>query len=625
MDKKAWIAVTLCILGMLGWNYYLSTLPQPSKPTPAPAANRALPQQPATVEPARQQVVAAATSAAPTKPVEPVAEKIETLTLPQMIVRFTNLGGGIADVTLEGKEHLTENGAHVQINAAGKAPLGALASRPDDPAALREPYEMRRDDDGAFVFERTTPEGLRVTKRFTVERGKKPDDIPALVLEVQYTNPGAAAIRSAGDFLYTGTAVPIHRNDSPINTEFGWLRQGKFIDNNATWFDAGHVPLLGIQTSPARAVFSQPLDKFEWFSLKNQFYTTIFTPVTPKPGQDAPAREVWARRFVLPPSLGQPASPAPVYGVEAAVGLSAFDLAPGATRTEKFQIYAGPTRYDRLAQLGREQDEILKYGWFKPVSLFLLSTMNTFKGWFGNYFWAIVALTVLVKIITLYPQIKAQNSGRRMAALAPKMQELKEKFPDDPARMQQETMKMYKEYGVNPFGGCLPALIQMPIFFGFFRMLSNAAELRNSGFLWVHDLSQPDTVAHIAGIPLNPLPLLWGGTMLWQMSLTPKMGDQNQQKMLMYMPLIFVFFCYSFASALSLYYVMQALLTIAQLYVTRNQPLPVLTRRQLPPGGGGLLASLAQAQQAKKGGASSAGGGVGGKKKSKQAARLGSR
>ncbi len=618
MDKKAWIAITLCILGMIGWNYYLSTLPQPA-PKPTPYRQQ---QQPATVEPARQQVVAAATSAAPAKPVESVAEQLETLTLPQMIVRFTNLGGGIADVTLQGKEHLTENGAHVQINAAGKAPLGALTARPDDSAAAREPYEMRRDDSGAFVFERTTPEGLRVTKRFTVERGKKTDDIPALLLEVQYTNPSEAAVRSAGDFLHVGTAVPIHRNDTPISTEFGWLREGKFTDNNATWFDAGHVPLLGIETSKARPIFSQPLDKFEWFSLKNQFYTTIFTPLTPKPGQDAPAREVWARRFALPPAPGQPASPAPVYGLEAAVGLPAFDLAPGATRTEKFQIYAGPTRYDRLSQLGREQDEILKYGWFKPVSLFLLKTMNTFKGWFGNYFWAIVALTVVVKIVTLYPQLKAQNSGRRMAALAPKMQELKEKFPDDPARMQQETMKMYKEYGVNPFGGCLPALIQMPIFFGFFRMLSNAAELRNSGFLWVHDLSQPDTVAHVLGLPLNPLPLLWGGTMLWQMSLTPKMGDQNQQKMLMYMPLIFVFFCYSFASALSLYYVMQALLTIVQLYLTRNQPLPVLTRRQLPPGGGGgLLASLAQAQQAKKGAAGSGGG----KKKPKQPARLGSR
>ncbi len=621
MDKKAWIAITLCILGMVGWNYYLSTLPQPPKPTPPAAAApavTALPERP-TVDPARQQVVAAATSAAPDlKTAAPVAENIETLTLPQMIVRFTNLGGGIADVTLQGKEHLTANNAHIQLNAVGKAPIGALSARPDDYTAARAPYELRRDDQGAFIFERTTPEGLRVTKTYTVQPGKEPDDIPALLLDVQYTNTGAQPLRSAGDYLHVGSAVPIHRVDGAFTTEFSWLREGKFSHENGTWFDAGHIPLIGIETSKARPVFTQSIDKLEYFSLKNQFYTTILTAQTPKPGQDAAMREIWAKRFVVPPAPGETAGTTPVYGVEAALGLPGFDLPPGASRTEKFQVYTGPTRYDRLVQLGRAHDDILQYGWFKIVSVALLKTMNTFKGWFGNYFWAIVALTVVVKIITLYPQLKATQSGRRMAALAPKMQELKEKFPDDPARMQQETMKMYREYGVNPFGGCLPALIQMPIFFGFFRMLSNAAELRNSSFLWVHDLSQPDTVAHVLGIPINPLPLLWGGTMIWQMSLTPKMGDQAQQKMLMYLPLIFVFFCYSFASALSLYYVMQALLTILQLYVTRNQPLPVLTRRQLPPGGGGLLASLAQAQAQK----NAAGGG---KKKPKQPARLGSR
>jgi YidC/Oxa1 family membrane protein insertase len=613
MDKKAWIAITLSVLGMIGWNYYLSTLPQPVKPATPPAANR----QPALVEPARPQVVAAATSAAPSA--ESSAERIEKLTLPQMVVRFTNLGGGIADVTLQGKEHLTENGAHIQINAAGKVPIGALSARPEDSVSACAPYEMRREGNDVFIFERTTPEGIRVTKKFTVQSGKNAEDIPALLMELQYTNTGAAIVRNPGDYLNLGTAVPIHRNDGTLLSEFGWSREGKFTEKNGTWFDAGHIPLLGIETSKAHTVFSQPLDKVEWVSLKNQFYTTILTAQTPKAGQDAPAREIWATRFTLPATAGTPAGTAPALGIEVALGLPAFELAPGASHTETFQIYAGPTRYDRLTQLGRNQDEILKYGWFKPVSLFLLHTMNTFKGWFGNYFWAIVALTVLVKLVTLYPQLKATQSGRRMAALAPKMAELKEKYPDDPARMQQETMKMYREYGVNPFGGCLPALIQMPIFFGFFRMLSNAAELRNSGFLWVHDLSQPDTVAHVLGLPLNPLPLLWGGTMLWQMSLTPKMGDQNQQKMLMYMPLIFVFFCYSFASALSLYYVMQALLTILQLYATRNQPQPVLTRRELPPGGGGLFAGLAAQQKGKPGPAG------GGKKKPKQPARLGSR
>ena len=107
-------------------------------------------------------------------------------------------------------------------------------------------------------------------------------------------------------------------------------------------------------------------------------------------------------------------------------------------------------------------------------------------------------------------------------------------------------------------------------------MLYPAAELRNASFLWVKDLSQPDTVAHLAGFPINVLPMLMIGTQFWQMSLTPKTGDSQQQKTMMFMPLLFGFFCYNFAAALALYYTMQGLLTILQLYITRRQTPPTL-------------------------------------------------
>ena len=122
-------------------------------------------------------------------------------------------------------------------------------------------------------------------------------------------------------------------------------------------------------------------------------------------------------------------------------------------------------------------------------------------------------------------------------------------------------------------------LIQIPIFFGFYSMLGTAIELRNSSFFWVHDLSQPDTVAYILGFPLNILPLLMAGTMLWQMSLTPKTGDAMQRRMFMFMPLIFILFAYNFASALSLYWTTQNLISVVQLYATRNRPLPDLEKK----------------------------------------------
>ena len=146
--------------------------------------------------------------------------------------------------------------------------------------------------------------------------------------------------------------------------------------------------------------------------------------------------------------------------------------------------------------------------------------------------------------------------------------------------MNTEVMKLYKDYGVNPLSGCLPMMVQIPIFFGFYNMLGKAVELRNSKFFWVHDLSQPDTIWHfpITHWPLNVLPLLMAGTMLWQMSLSPKSGDPMQQRIFMFMPLIFIAFCYNFASALALYWTVQNLFSVVQLYATRNQAPPTLQK-----------------------------------------------
>jgi len=144
--------------------------------------------------------------------------------------------------------------------------------------------------------------------------------------------------------------------------------------------------------------------------------------------------------------------------------------------------------------------------------------------------------------------------------------------------MNEELMKLYKQYGVNPFGGCLPMLVQIPIFFGFYSMLGSAIELRNSHFLWIHDLSQPDTLTHIMGFPINLLPIIMAGTMVWQMAISPKSGDATQQRMMYFMPIIFLTFCYNYASGLALYWTTQNIFSIAQLYWTKNQPLPTLEK-----------------------------------------------
>jgi YidC/Oxa1 family membrane protein insertase len=191
--------------------------------------------------------------------------------------------------------------------------------------------------------------------------------------------------------------------------------------------------------------------------------------------------------------------------------------------------------------------------------------MNGLYSMTGSYALAIILLTICVKAILWPLQNKANNNMKKMSALQPEMKRLQDKYKEEPVKFQQEMGKVWKKAGVNPLSGC------WPIFIGFYNMLGKAVELRHHGFWWVKDLSQPDTIFHLAGIPVNPLPLLMAVTMLLQMKLSPQSGDPAQRKMMMFMPLIFIFMCYNFASALALYWTIQNVISIVQLQITKSQ------------------------------------------------------
>lgn len=603
MDRTAWIAVILSVIGLISWEVYVAK----HYPPQAPVASAAKPAPgPLAVTSGKPEAVVDRQAPVPAAPADaqtgaPVAEQIESVTTPKLELHFTNFGGGIAEAIPLGKENLAEGGVNIKLNHAGHIAIGAITKKAGEDT--RAPYTLTRAGD-VVTAERTEPDGLKISKQYKViwdASDPKHERFPAVRLDVTFSNTGAQPYSLPGYYLYAGSSAPIHRKDYPTNTAFDWMTAGAYHTTSVTAFDSGSIPIVGIQTSAAKEVIVNPVTKAAWVAVKNQFYATIIAPLV-EPDQEAPASEIWAKRFDLPVTPeDEAANLKPLHAVDAALGFPAFKLAPGESKSQAFQIYAGPKLHSRLELLGHEEQEVMNFGKFKIVSIILLNTMNTLKGWVGNYGIAIILLTMMVKLVLLYPQLKANASMRRMSALAPKIAELKTKYKDDQAKTQTETMKLYKDYGVNPLGGCLPSLIQMPIFFGFLYMLGTAAELRNSGFLWVHDLSQPDTVAHIGGLPLNVLPLLMVGTQFWQMQLTPKTGDPQQQKMFMFMPLVFGFFCYSFAAALALYYTMQGALMIIQLYATRNQPIPTLQKRE-GGGGAGGLAGFAE-RMAKKGAA----------------------
>ena len=246
----------------------------------------------------------------------------------------------------------------------------------------------------------------------------------------------------------------------------------------------------------------------------------------------------------------------------------------------QYTLFTGPKEYNTLRSLRKQTNEgvdaVMGFtGFFGVFATGLLLAMNKLVDWGLSYGWAIVAITVIIKIL-FWPLTQASTrSMKRMSALQPQMKAIQDKYKEDPQKMNRKLMEFMRENKVSPLGGCLPILLQLPVFFGFYSMLQSAIELRGASFLWTSDLSQPDTLFIIPGleIPFNLWPLLMGAAQLWQTSMTPPSPgmDPAQQKIMRYMPLMFVFILYNFSAGLALYWTVQNLLSIVQMKLIRNE------------------------------------------------------
>ena len=565
MDRTAWIAVALCVIGLVLWELYLVKQTPPSRASVTAAPQQVSPVPTASVSASTPPAVAApASKAAETAPSFP--EKIETLRNSDVELRLTNRGGGISEAVL--LNQIAEGDKRVILNSPQHTPIGVIS---DQPGTLALPeFTVSPQSNSAVQFERATPDQITIRKKFFFPQTTEKKDNFVVGMDVDLLNGGSQLYVNSGYFVALGSAAPIHPRDYPYYTRLVWCIAGKAKGIDVGWFGGGGG-FLGMGQRAARPFYQENIAGAEWVAVSDQFFTILVAPLTAK------ADAVWGRSFDIQRSPDQK-----VLGVEGALGMPGFQLQPGQTYNARFEIYAGPKLYHRLAQLPNNEAEIMDFGIFKIVCQFLLNFMNLLHSWLGNYAAAILALTTIIKL-GLWPiQNRANRSMRQMAALSPKMQELREKYKDDPTRMNQEVMKLYKQYGINPVGGCLPMLIQIPIFFGLYKMLSQAVELRNAKFLWVRDLSQPDTVAHLSlpgwSIPINIIPLCMAATQIWLMAMTPKTGDATQRRVMMFTPLIFLFICYNFAAALALYYTAQNLFSILQFYQNKNQPMPKLEK-----------------------------------------------
>ena len=255
-------------------------------------------------------------------------------------------------------------------------------------------------------------------------------------------------------------------------------------------------------------------------------------------------------------------------------------IQPGTQYIYKYQFFMGPKRIQELKTVGNDLHKVVNFGWFDIIAKPFLWLMNTFYSVIPNYGVAIIILTLLVKLVLWPLGQKSYKSMNEMKKIQPLMKEIREKYKDDKQRMNKEVMGLYRTYKVNPLGGCLPMVVQLPVFFALYRMLYEAIELRHAPFfLWIDDLSAPDrlfrfdfTVPFMEppfGIPV--LTIVMGASMLLQQKMSPPMGDATQAKMMMFMPIIFTVIFINFSSGLVLYWLVNNLLSIGQQYYTQKK------------------------------------------------------
>ncbi len=583
MDKKnTIIGVLLLVAAMV--SFYISARYAPQQPVrpsaPPTTSGSPLATNQAPVAGPASSPSDATLSASPASALAPA--QYATLANEFITVKFTTHGGAIDSIALRKKAaYLDPQGKPTHerytLNATQAAPALSLADFPGADRAVAYTLVTHRATE--VVYRAVTPD-LEITRRYSLATAPGLDDYQ-LRHETTFRNLTEAPLALPRAVFNLGTSVPLSDSDTGI-----YLNVGYYNGEDAEFVSRDELAGGFFSSAPVAA-----LDKpaaIRWASVKNQFFAMILTP-------DQPGTGVRIERVKINPL--QPPENRAAYGVTAYAQFDLPPLAPGASTTFGASYYAGPKEYKRLSNpdvFKHKEGDVMQFnsgfgkvffsGFFAPL---LLTIMNWVHSIVPGWGWAIVITTLILKIVFLPLTLAASRSAKRMAKLQPHMQAMREKYKDNPQKMQTETLRLFKENQVNPVGGCIPILITIPFFIGFFTMLQSASELRFASFLWAHDLSAPDTIYTFGAVTLpllglthlnvNIMPLLMGATMIVQMRLTPMPStDPAQQMMFKVMPWIFTLFCYNFASGLALYSTINGLFTIGQQMVINRMPEPDL-------------------------------------------------
>ncbi|MEW6219940.1 MAG: membrane protein insertase YidC [Thermodesulfobacteriota bacterium] len=537
------LAFVLSFLVLVGYQYLFPPPPPPpgqEQPTPekAPPAPEAPPLPPAATAPPPVLTT-------PSDPGRPAREIV--VDTDRFRAVFTEAGGQLRSLRLkEYKASLAPEAPDQELvttEAAADLPLAfswggepgptgvplLVADRTELPLSASQP-------EGRIVMSGQLPGGLPVTRILSFR-----NDEYRIDLTVEIGNPGVEPVHGAPVLALFGRPVSGAQSSYIFNGPAVYLDQS----------------LHEVATKDLAEGAQELTGSVSWAGYQDHYFLTAMMPASPA-GHTARLR-----------LTGQDLTTILLAG-------PADTLAAQASKRYDYTLFFGPKKLDLLKTVGHDLERVVNFGWFDVLARPTLYLLNWLYGVVHNYGIAIILVTVLIKLVFWPISQKGMESMKNMQKIQPKMAKLREKYKSDPERLNREMMTLYKTYKVNPVGGCLPMIIQIPVFFALYKVLLQAIELRHAPFwLWINDLSAPDRlpigvdIPWLGGIPV--LTLLMGASMFLQQRMTPTSGDPTQAKIMLFLPVIFTFMFVNFASGLVLYWFVNNLLAIGQQYLINRK------------------------------------------------------
>ncbi len=538
MEKRALLAAVLCLLVLFFYQslFVKSKKRLPQKEAPVEQVEREETKEVEEAVLAPERLVRAPSSG---KPAEDV--KVETNLF---TATFTTAGGRLKDWKIKQyREEVEPNSDPVNLVTTTDdhlLPLSLYFSGPTSEVIYevdKKSLRLEREgEEGRIGFTWTLPELLCIKKEFVFFA-----DTYQAELFVTINNLSESPLRGI------------------VSLE--WISQKDQSKKGRTYGYVGPVAMIGekLETKDLKETNEYP--NIRWAGFEDKYFISALIP------RDSPDIGLKVKKIV--------------EDKERIVESTALNhpqvvIAPQRSLDQRYSLYFGPKERKLLESLGVGLEKAIDYGWFDSIARPLFRVLNIFYSFTKNYGLAIIILTILIKIL-FYPLTqKSFQSMKEMQKLQPKMTALREKYKNDKEKLNRELMQLYRTEKINPLGGCLPMILQIPVFIALYQALWNSIELRHTPFIWwINDLSAPEKLFSIPlfgfDLPFRVLPLIMGVTMYLQQKMTPVAGDPRQAKMMQWMPIFFTFLFWGFPSGLVLYWLVNNVLTIIQQYLIRKK------------------------------------------------------